>query len=288
MLSESQEHRGGSVAAASADTRSVSEAQPSCVRPGRGVQGDFRTPRSWMKPRVPSRASHPTPMCTRRSGRVVPRCSWSDVAASCCARYCPMRPAASPIACPSCSPCSHHCGCVVTGRRLQAPRRVYRRGDGQGTWSRGPGAGGSVSKADAQTRVSSPSRWSLWHNRPRGCRLGGDTRGVHGWHNHGRRYAIRRRTRAVGGPGMAGGAGNLYRTSGHGHADRSHLPGSRRVAGGASGDTRDERPLSGGVGFTAAVGRPGTILEALTPTLAAHPGMWPGMALYWLRRQAAS
>jgi hypothetical protein len=33
---------------------------------------------------------------------------------------------------------------------------------------------------------------------------------------------------------------------------------------------------------------PGTILEALTPVLAAHPGMWPGMALYWLRRQAAS
>ncbi len=35
-------------------------------------------------------------------------------------------------------------------------------------------------------------------------------------------------------------------------------------------------------------GTPGTILEALTPTLDTHPGMWPGMALYWLRRQAAS
>ena len=35
-------------------------------------------------------------------------------------------------------------------------------------------------------------------------------------------------------------------------------------------------------------GSPGTILEALTPILHAHPGMWPGMALYWLRRQAAS
>jgi hypothetical protein len=35
-------------------------------------------------------------------------------------------------------------------------------------------------------------------------------------------------------------------------------------------------------------GSPGTILEALTPTLDAHPGMWPGMALYWLRRHAAS
>src|SRR5882672_8772859 len=34
-------------------------------------------------------------------------------------------------------------------------------------------------------------------------------------------------------------------------------------------------------------GSPGTILEALTPILEAHPGMWPGMALYWLRRQAA-
>jgi hypothetical protein len=32
----------------------------------------------------------------------------------------------------------------------------------------------------------------------------------------------------------------------------------------------------------------GTILKALTPVLEAHPGMWPGMALYWLRRQAAS
>ncbi len=31
-----------------------------------------------------------------------------------------------------------------------------------------------------------------------------------------------------------------------------------------------------------------TILKALTPTLDAHPGMWPGMALYWLRRQAVS
>jgi hypothetical protein len=30
-----------------------------------------------------------------------------------------------------------------------------------------------------------------------------------------------------------------------------------------------------------------TILEALQPVLAAHPGMWPGMALYWLRRQSA-
>ena len=35
-------------------------------------------------------------------------------------------------------------------------------------------------------------------------------------------------------------------------------------------------------------GSPGTILDALQPTLDAHPGMWPGMALYWLRRQAAS
>ena len=32
----------------------------------------------------------------------------------------------------------------------------------------------------------------------------------------------------------------------------------------------------------------GTILEALTPTLETHPGMWPGMALYWLRRQMAA
>ena len=31
-----------------------------------------------------------------------------------------------------------------------------------------------------------------------------------------------------------------------------------------------------------------TILEALQPILEAHPGMWPGMALYWLRRHAAS
>ena len=35
-------------------------------------------------------------------------------------------------------------------------------------------------------------------------------------------------------------------------------------------------------------GNPRTILEALTPVLDAHPGMWPGMALYWLRRQAAA
>jgi hypothetical protein len=31
-----------------------------------------------------------------------------------------------------------------------------------------------------------------------------------------------------------------------------------------------------------------TILEALTPILDAHPGMWPGMALYWLRRHPAA
>ena len=31
-----------------------------------------------------------------------------------------------------------------------------------------------------------------------------------------------------------------------------------------------------------------TLLEALMPILEAHPGMWPGMALYWLRRQPRS
>jgi len=30
-----------------------------------------------------------------------------------------------------------------------------------------------------------------------------------------------------------------------------------------------------------------TVLEALHPILEQHPGMWPGMALYWLRRQSA-
>ena len=35
-------------------------------------------------------------------------------------------------------------------------------------------------------------------------------------------------------------------------------------------------------------GAHGTILAALAPTLDAHPGMWPGMVLYWLRRQATS
>ena len=35
-------------------------------------------------------------------------------------------------------------------------------------------------------------------------------------------------------------------------------------------------------------GASGTILEALTPTLDAHPGMGPGMALCWLRRQESS
>jgi hypothetical protein len=35
-------------------------------------------------------------------------------------------------------------------------------------------------------------------------------------------------------------------------------------------------------------GASGTILEALTPVLDAHPGMGPGLALYWLRRQQAS
>lgn len=33
-------------------------------------------------------------------------------------------------------------------------------------------------------------------------------------------------------------------------------------------------------------GASGTILGALTPILDAHPGMAPGMALYWLRRNA--
>jgi hypothetical protein len=31
-----------------------------------------------------------------------------------------------------------------------------------------------------------------------------------------------------------------------------------------------------------------TVLEALQPILDAHPGMWLGMALYWLRRHTAS
>ena len=35
-------------------------------------------------------------------------------------------------------------------------------------------------------------------------------------------------------------------------------------------------------------GAPHTLLEALQPILDAYPGMWPGMALYWLRRHAAS
>ncbi len=30
------------------------------------------------------------------------------------------------------------------------------------------------------------------------------------------------------------------------------------------------------------------LLEVLHPILEEHPGMWPGMALYWLRRQSAS
>ena len=30
-----------------------------------------------------------------------------------------------------------------------------------------------------------------------------------------------------------------------------------------------------------------TILEALHPVLEQHPGMWPGMALYWLRGHSA-
>ena len=43
-LSESQEPRGGSVAVTSAGTRGVSDAQPSCGRPGRGVQGELQDP----------------------------------------------------------------------------------------------------------------------------------------------------------------------------------------------------------------------------------------------------
>ena len=35
-------------------------------------------------------------------------------------------------------------------------------------------------------------------------------------------------------------------------------------------------------------GSPRTLLEALHPFLEEHPGMWPGMALYWLRRQSAA
>ena len=35
-------------------------------------------------------------------------------------------------------------------------------------------------------------------------------------------------------------------------------------------------------------GAHGTLLVALTPILEAHPGMWPGMALYCLRHQGAS
>ena len=63
----------------------------------------------------------------------------------------------------------------------------------------------------------------------------------------------------------------------------------------AAGSREVQAEMFGITGRCAAVlasrlppGGPGTILEALTPVLEAHPGMWPGMALYWLRRQAAS
>jgi hypothetical protein len=35
-------------------------------------------------------------------------------------------------------------------------------------------------------------------------------------------------------------------------------------------------------------GAPLAILETLQPILDAHPGMWPGMALYWLRRHTGT
>ena len=35
-------------------------------------------------------------------------------------------------------------------------------------------------------------------------------------------------------------------------------------------------------------GAPRTMLEALQPILDTHPGMWPGMALYWLRRHTGT
>src|SRR5712691_6844346 len=57
----------------------------------------FKTPRSCTKRSFASRASQPTPICRRRSGRVVPRWSWRSVASPCSARYCQIRPAAAPI-----------------------------------------------------------------------------------------------------------------------------------------------------------------------------------------------
>src|SRR5215831_6918765 len=60
-------------------------------------RASFTTPRSCMKRSLSSRASQPTPICKRRSGRVVPRWSWRSVASPCSARYCHIRPAAVPI-----------------------------------------------------------------------------------------------------------------------------------------------------------------------------------------------
>jgi hypothetical protein len=73
------------VAVTSADTPCVSTAQPSCVRPGRRVQGELQDAPLLDEAQFPF-TRQPTPMCTRRSGKVVPRCSWGNVAASCYAR----------------------------------------------------------------------------------------------------------------------------------------------------------------------------------------------------------
>ena len=125
-----------------------------------GCRASFRTPRSWTKHSLYlSRASQPTPMCTRRSDRVVPRWAvggqspWPhavpDTAKSC------LRPRQS--ACPSCPPCSprhgwcgHRALSPGTTQSIQGPQRTGNPEAACAVQCR-------VTKTDAQARVSSPA-----------------------------------------------------------------------------------------------------------------------------------
>jgi hypothetical protein len=70
---------------------------PSCPLTGSACKETFITRCSCTKHNLPSRASHPTPMASRRAERRVPRWSCGYETAPRACRYCQIRPAAFPI-----------------------------------------------------------------------------------------------------------------------------------------------------------------------------------------------
>ena len=134
-----------------------------------------------------------------------------------------------------------------------------------------------------------PSRGSLWHNDLEDAAQAETPRGVHGWHTPGRRA---RHTPTSLSKWVAQGwlTGQETCIALHDMATLTDL--MYREAAGSREAQAEILGITGRLQEVLTLLQPrgahGTILKALTPTLDAHPGMWPSMALYGLRRQRAS